>query len=68
MTKTANRSVGRAFRIIDEFAESAPKGVSELAKRLDLPVSTAYDYLQSLVDTGYVSKEENGYRPTTQFL
>lgn len=60
--------MGRAFTIIEELAESGEMTVSELSENLDIPVSTVYDYLQSLVQMGYVSREDKRYRPTTKFL
>ena len=68
MTDRSNRSVGRAFRIIDELAENGEARVSELSERLDMPVSTTHDYLKALTSTGYVVKDENLYRTTTKFL
>ena len=68
MTDRSNRSVDRAFTIVDELAESGSVRVSELADRLEMPVSTTYDYLQALTATGYVIKEGNHYRTTTRFL
>ncbi|ELY44767.1 IclR family transcriptional regulator [Natronorubrum bangense] len=68
MTRTPNRSVERAFRLVDELAENGGGGVSELADRLDMPVSTVHDYLQALVATGYVTMENKEYQTTTRFL
>lgn len=68
MTEISNQSVQRAFALIDELSENSGGRVSELAERVDMPVSTVHDYLQSLVATGYVVKEEQEYRTTTRFL
>ncbi|QFU84882.1 IclR family transcriptional regulator [Natronorubrum aibiense] len=68
MGGTSNRSVERAFKLIDELAENGSGGVSELAERLDMPVSTVHDYLQALVATGYVTVHDTEYRTTTRFL
>ncbi|WP_121743277.1 IclR family transcriptional regulator [Natronorubrum halophilum] len=68
MTKSSNRSVERAFAVVDELAENGGGRVSDLADRLDMPVSTVHDYLQALVETGYVSVDENEYQTTTRFL
>ena len=68
MTGTPNRSVERAFRLVDELAENGGGGVSELADRLDMPVSTVHDYLQALVATGYVTMDNKEYQTTTRFL
>lgn len=68
MTETPNRSIERAFTIIDELTENGGAGVSEVAERVDMPVSTVHDYLQALVMTGYVKKEDTSYQITTRFL
>ncbi|MXV60569.1 helix-turn-helix domain-containing protein [Natronorubrum sp. JWXQ-INN-674] len=68
MAGTSNQSVGRAFRIVDELAENGGGSVSELADRLEMPVSTVHDYLQALVETGYVTVTDKEYQTTTRFL
>ena len=68
MANPSNRSVGRAFTLIDELAADGGGRVSELAERVDMPVSTVHDYLQALVETGYVTVDGNEYRTTTRFL
>ncbi|WP_440763422.1 IclR family transcriptional regulator [Natronorubrum sp. DTA7] len=68
MGRTSNRSVERAFALVDELAENGGGRVSELAKRVDMPVSTAHDHLQTLVETGYVRMEGKEYQTTTRFL
>lgn len=68
MTDASNRSVERGFAIVDELSENGPGRVSELAERLEMPVSTVHDYLQTLVSTGYVTIEDKEYRTTTRFL
>ena len=68
MTGASNRSVERAFRIVDELAENGGGRVSELADRLEMPVSTVHNYLQALVETGYVTVEDKEYSTTTRFL
>ncbi|ELY49435.1 IclR family transcriptional regulator [Natronorubrum sulfidifaciens] len=68
MGGTSNRSVERAFKLVDELAENGSGGVSDLAERLDMPVSTVHDYLQALVETGYITVDEKTYQTTTRFL
>lgn len=68
MTDTANRSVMRAFRLIDELSTNGSAGVTALAERVDLPVSTVHNYLQALQETGYVVKDGTEYRTSTRFL
>ena len=68
MTERSNQSVRRAFKLVDELAENGPRGVSELADQLDMPVSTVHDYLRALIATGYVTKDDSEYKTTTRFL
>ncbi|MDG5821471.1 IclR family transcriptional regulator [Natronococcus sp. A-GB7] len=68
MTERSNQSVRRAFILVDELAENGPRGVSDLANQLDMPVSTVHDYLQALIATGYVTKTDSEYKTTTRFL
>jgi DNA-binding IclR family transcriptional regulator len=55
------QSIDRAFDIIETLS-TEPKGlgVTELAKRLDLHKSTTHRLLATLVQRGYVSRQENG--------
>lgn len=62
------RSVKRTFDIIDVLAKSEIMGTSELAKNLDLPVSTVNDHLQTLNQLGYVTRHDDGYRASTRFM
>lgn len=68
MARTSNRSVERAFALVDELAENGGGRVSELAERVDMPVSTVHDHLQTLVETEYVRMEDKEYQTTTRFL
>lgn len=68
MTDAPNRSLERGFAVVDELAENGGGRVSELAERLDMPVSTVHDYLRTLVATGYVTRDGKEYRTTTRFL
>jgi len=68
MPDAENRSVSRAFRIVETLSEHDGMGVSELAEAVELPVSTVHDYLRSLQSAGYVRKEGTEYRTSTRFL
>lgn len=68
MSEAATQCVERSMRIVEELAEHGEMGVSELSDRMEMPVSTVYDYLQSLAEMGYVIKEDKQYRTTTKFL
>jgi DNA-binding IclR family transcriptional regulator len=61
-------TVHRSLEIVDLLLELDGAGPTAVAKRLDVPDSTAYDYLQSLCETKYVSKEGGEYRLSSYFL
>ena len=64
MTRDASplRTVRRAFELLDVLRVRGPLGVSEVADRLDLPKSTAHDYLRTLRELGYVVNDAGIYR------
>lgn len=68
MSDVENRSVSRAFRIVETLSKRDGMGVSELAAAVELPVSTVHDYLRSLQSAGYVHKDGTEYRTSTRFL
>ncbi|MFD1588275.1 IclR family transcriptional regulator [Halorientalis brevis] len=68
MASGSRQTVDRAFEIIDVLAEEGGLRGSAVADELDMPVSTAHDYLQALTATGYVTKTDNIYRTSTRFL
>lgn len=68
MPDTENRSVTRAFRIVDALSKRDGMGVSELAEAVELPVSTVHDYLRALRSTGHVIKAGTEYRISARFL
>ncbi|MBQ8508724.1 MAG: IclR family transcriptional regulator [Clostridia bacterium] len=50
-----NKSIARAGQILDFFAETGrPAGISEIARLLDIPKSSASDCLYSLAEAGYL--------------
>jgi IclR family transcriptional regulator, acetate operon repressor len=49
------RSVRTTFRILEAVADNQPIGLSELARRLDLPKSTVQRSLATLADLGWIS-------------
>lgn len=61
-------SVRRAFDILELIDESDGIGVSELAKKADLPKSTAHVYLKTLSETGFVMNDNGTYRLSLRFL
>ncbi|WP_049986094.1 IclR family transcriptional regulator [Halobellus rufus] len=66
--RTSLTTVARAFEIVDLLWELDGAGPSEVAERLDLPDSTVYDYLRSLSETRYVTRENGEYRLSSYFL
>lgn len=57
-------SVLKALQLLDIFRGNAgAMGVSDLARRADVPTSTAYRLLAYLVEGGFVTKEGTRYRP-----
>jgi len=70
MKHSRNESVVRAFAIIEYLAKSDDwVGLRTLAKDLDLVPSTAYRFLTSLKDLGYVQQhpEDSRYQLTLKF-
>jgi IclR family acetate operon transcriptional repressor len=51
------RSVRTTFQILDAVADNQPIGLSELARRLDLPKSTVQRSLATLADLGWIRPE-----------
>lgn len=62
------KSVRRGFDIIEALEVNEGMTMSELADEFDLPSSTAHLYLQTLVDTGYVIRDDNEYHLGFRFL
>jgi DNA-binding IclR family transcriptional regulator len=57
-------SVLKALQILDAFRGSgAAMGVSDIARRTDVPTSTAFRLLAYLVESGFVVKNGTLYRP-----
>ncbi|WP_255171303.1 IclR family transcriptional regulator [Natrononativus amylolyticus] len=66
-TKTIN-SVETSFRLVEALRRLDDAGVSELADELELPPSTTYIHLNTLMKLGYVIKDDHRYRLSFQFL
>ncbi|WP_255193931.1 IclR family transcriptional regulator [Natronobeatus ordinarius] len=62
------KSVVKAFEIVESLSRHGGLTASDLATELDLPVSTAHNYLNSLTQTGFVVRDDLEYRPSTKFL
>lgn len=61
-------SVETAFSILEALDGLEPAGVSEIADHLAMSSSTAFVHLNTLVQTGYVSKQDTTYRRSLRFL
>lgn len=70
-TNESGKTVGaveRSFGIIATLRESGTMTVSEVARTLDIPTSTAHVHLKTLRSLGYVVKEDRAYRLSFRFL
>lgn len=54
-------TIQRAAELMEVLTEQREAGVSELARRMDLPKSTVHDYLTTLEAAGYVVNEDGTY-------
>jgi len=55
------QSIRRVSEIIELLQREGPLGATEITERLDVPTSTAHDYLSSLYDLEYLVKTEGKY-------
>ncbi|MFB6250414.1 MAG: IclR family transcriptional regulator [Halobellus sp.] len=55
------RSIQRVFEIIELLQEHGPMGTTEITESLDVPTSTAHDYLSTLYDLEYLIKVDGKY-------
>ncbi|RAN69537.1 hypothetical protein B5P43_35255 [Bacillus sp. SRB_336] len=56
-------SVLKALQLLDVFRDGGPVlGVSEIARRVGVPTSTAFRLLAYLVKSGFITKEDTQYR------
>lgn len=62
------KSIRRVFEIIDLLWQLDGGTPTNVANQLDIPLSTAHDYLQSLESTEYVTKEAGVYQLGYSFL
>lgn len=71
MGPRTNQTIGAvetSFSIIDHLQAKEACGLTELAESMDLPKSTVYKHLQTLVDQGYVRQTGSEYRLGFRFL
>jgi len=62
------KSVRNAFDVVEYLRESGASTATEVSEALDVPLSTAHIYLQTLQETGYVRREDDAYRIGLRFL
>lgn len=62
------QTVERATEVIRVLSELDGAGVSAVAERLDLSVSSVHSQLATLHETGYLVKEDGEYRLSYKFL
>jgi IclR family transcriptional regulator, KDG regulon repressor len=61
MTTDTNTSVHQVFDVLDVLSSiDAPVGVSQLARRLGVPTSTAHRVLATLNEAGYAARDTTG--------
>lgn len=68
MTDVPIRSAKRAFDVLEALAERGGGTLDEVASWLDMPRSTAHDYLKTLETLEYVVKEDTRYRASSRYL
>lgn len=56
-----NKTTQTSFRVLDGLARLQGGGVTDIARHLDMPKSTAYKHLATLQDIGYVKKDGKEY-------
>lgn len=62
------KSVDHAFDILDYIEEVGVVTLSGIAEEFEMPMSTAHIHLSTLVQNGYLLKEEREYRCSFKFL
>lgn len=62
------KTADRVFDIIETFDDLGDGTLTEVADQLDVPRSTAYDYLTTMVEAGLLIKEDKRYRLSLKFL
>ncbi len=70
MSKPENliRATGTSFRIIEALRDLEAAGTTDVADHLDIPKSTAHNHLLTLVEQGYVVRDEDTFELSLRFL
>jgi DNA-binding IclR family transcriptional regulator len=67
-SNTPVRTTARSFDIIETLRELDGARLTEISAHLDLPDSTVHNHLRTLVQRGYVVRNDNTYRVSLRFL
>lgn len=62
------KSVDQSFEIVEYLRKGGGATLSKIADDLELPVSTVHIHLVTLVENGYVVKDDGEYRCSFRFL
>ena len=62
------KSAETTLQILETIRDLDGAGVAELAAELDRPTSTVHNYLRTLEQTEYLTKEDDTYRVSLRFL
>ncbi|WP_435361793.1 IclR family transcriptional regulator [Haloarchaeobius sp. DFWS5] len=69
MSSKPLKSLVRANRIMEKLVENKAASVNELAEAFDMPLSTMYEYVNTLETLNYIVKQpDRRYRVSTSFL
>jgi len=55
--RTGTQALGRAIDVLECLRSESALGLSEIARRVDLPASTAHRIIHALIDAGYVERD-----------
>lgn len=65
---TTLQSVRRALTVLEEIARSAPPTAKDLATACGLELATTYHLVNTLIDAGYVEKDDRRLFPTGKLV
>lgn len=69
MSSQPLKSLCRANRIVERLVEMKTASVAELADEFDMPLSTMYEYVNTLETINYITKKPNGrYCVSSSFI
>lgn len=67
-TNNLVKSTRRSFRILEILFESGSARLTDIATAVDLPNSTVHNHLHTLIDCGFVVRDDDRYRISLRFL